>query len=108
MSEILQGTTPSLCIAIKKTDFHVEDVTKLELCFLHNGIQTIKGLTDVDMDTTENTFTYTFTEAETLAMNPNMSLQYQLRFMFADGSIVGTEKANLNVSDLLSKDVMSA
>ena len=108
MSEILQGTTPSLKIKIALTDFHVEDVSKLELTIWNGVNQYIKGLTDVTVATADNSFTYDFTEAETLALNPNNPLGYQLRFMFSDGSIVGTEKASISVADLQSKEVMSA
>lgn len=58
-------------------------------------------------DTSDNSFNYKFTEEETLALNPKKSLVYQLRFMFADGSIVGTEEASIAVADLRSKEVMT-
>ena len=104
---ILQGTTPSLKIKIATTDFDVSTVTKLELCFTHDGKQSIKGLDDVTADTSDNSFTYDFTEEETLALNPRKALVYQLRFMFADGSIVGTQEASIQVADLRSKEVMT-
>lgn len=107
MSSILQGTTPSLKIKINTEDFLVGDVVKLEFNIFHNGRQSLHGLADVDVDSGENAFTYHFTEAETLAMNPNKAVGYQLRFMFADGSIVGTEKAVLSVADMYSKEVMT-
>lgn len=37
MAEILQGTTPSLEIKIKTSDFLVADVVKLELALRHSN-----------------------------------------------------------------------
>lgn len=101
---ILQGTTPSLKVKISPTDFSVEDVSILEFNIYHNGIQTRHGLSDVLTDTTDNSFTYRFTEAETLAMNPKQPVRYQLRFVFADGSIVGTKEKSITVEMLRSRE----
>lgn len=106
MSSILQGTTPSLEITISTEDFAVTDVQKLELV-LQNGSNILKkGLTDVTLDADANSFTYTFTESETLQLKPQHSLTYQLRFVFADGSIVGTQKASVRVEDLISEETL--
>ncbi len=107
MAEILQGTTPSLEIKIDTSDFLVSDVVKLELAMLHNGTLTTYGLNDVTVDAEENSFIYTFTEEETLALTPNKPLFYQLRFMFTNGSIVGTKRLQLQVADLYSEEVMT-
>lgn len=107
MSEILQGTTPSLEIKINTADFDVSDVIKLELTMVNGGTPAKYGLDDVTVDTDENSFVYKFTEAETLALIPGRQLYYQLRFMFADGTIVGTKKMMIQVADLYSKDVMT-
>lgn len=107
MTEILQGTTPTLKINISTSDFLVSDVTKLELCIYHNNVKSIYGLSDVTTDTESNAFTYAFTEAETLAMNPKLPLYYQLRFMFEDGSIVGTNQQSISVAVLRSKEIMT-
>lgn len=107
MSEILQGTTPSIKIKINTDDFLVSDVVKLEFAICQGNSVNIKGLSDVAVDTEDNAFTYTFTEEETLAMIPSTPLRYQLRFMFGDGSIVGTSKMTLRVADLFSEEVMS-
>lgn len=107
MASILQGTTPSITFNISEDDFAVTDVTKLELV-LQNGPTILrKGLTDVSVDAEANSITYTFTEAETLALKPQNALNYQLRFAFQDGSIVGTRKASVRVEDLISEAVMS-
>lgn len=107
MSEILQGTTPSLEIKISTSDFLVSDVTKLELKMANGEETETYSLSDVTVDTTENSFVYQFTEAETLALVPGRTLYYQLRFMFANGSIVGTKTMTLKVADLMSEDVMT-
>lgn len=107
MNEILQGTTPTLEIAIDTDDFLVSSVTKLEFTIWHNSIMTIHGLEDVEVDTEANSFKYKFTEAETLAMIPKKPLYYQLRFMFSDGTIVGTRQMSVQVTDLYSEETMT-
>lgn len=107
MSEILQGTTPSLEIKIDTNDFLVTDVVKLELVITNGSFISKRGLDDVTVDPSNNSFIYIFTESETLAMAPDRLLYYQLRFMFADDSIVGTAKMSLRVCDLISEDVMT-
>lgn len=106
MASILQGTTPSITFNISEEDFAVSDVTKLELVFSNNGKTETKGLSDVTLDADANSITYTFTEAETLALAPTARLYYQLRFGFADGSIIGTKKASIDVSDLISEEAL--
>ena len=107
MASILQGTTPSLEIKIAPTDFSVTDVVELEFVFQNGSEKLTKGLSDVSVDAAANSFTYTFTETETLSLTPSAVLYYQLRFEFADGSIIGTKKASLRVDDLISEAVMS-
>lgn len=106
MASILQGTTPSLEIQIAESDFSVSDVTKLELTIANGSSVAIHDLTEVAVDADENTFTYSFTQAETLALSPSDMLYYQLRFGFQDGSIVGTRKASIRVSDLISEETL--
>lgn len=107
MSEILQGTTPSLEIKINTEDFAVGDVIKLELTMLNGETTTTKSLSDMTVDTEANSFVYKFTEAETLALIPNRPLYYQIRFLFADGTIVGTKPMQIQVANLYSEDVMT-
>lgn len=106
MNSILQGTTPSLTIKISTDDFLVTDVTALELTFQNKGAAVTHDLSSVTIDAEENSFTYRFSETETLALSPTSSLYWQARFGFADGSIVGTVKQAINVSDLISEAVM--
>lgn len=107
MNSILQGTTPTLTIIIDADDFAVANVTKLELAMKHNGVVSLYGLDDVTLDSVANSISYSFTEGETLALVPDKPIQFQLRFAFVNGSIVGTKKMTINVSDLISEEVMN-
>lgn len=109
MSGILRGTTPDFVITIDTDDFVVSDVTKLEVTVWNGSQQTIYGLDDVTVNTTDNTFEIHFTEADTLAMDSSKSFRWQMRCMFQDGNIVGTrESAPVTIEPLKSKEVMSA
>jgi hypothetical protein len=105
---ILRGTTPDFVIKVKQEDFLVTDVTKLEVTIWNGTRQTIYGLSDVTLDTTENTFGIHFSEADTLALDSSKSFRWQMRAMFADGNIVGTrQSAPISIEPLKSRDVMS-
>ena len=106
MAEVLQGTTPTLEVVIDATDFAVTDVVKLELTFENAGVISTHDLTEVSVDAVANSISYSFTQAETLALRANDMMWYQLRFGFQDGSIVGTKKASLRVSDLISEETL--
>ena len=109
MSEILRGTTPDFVIRVKQEDFLVTDVVKLEVTIWNGTRQTIYGLSDVTVDSTENSFGIHFTEADTLALDSSKSFKWQMRCMFEDGNIVGTrESAPVTIEPLKSKEVMSA
>ena len=108
MSGILRGTTPDFVIKINENDFVVSDVTKLEVTIWNGGNQTIYGLSDVTVDSTENSFGIHFTEADTLALDSSKSFKWQMRCMFEDGNIVGTEEsAPVSVKPLKSEEVMT-
>jgi len=107
MDNILQGTTPTITISIDPTDFSVSDVIALEFTTKQKNNISVYGLQDVTVDTDANTVSYTFSQAETLAFIPDVLLSVQLRFMFADGSIVGTNRMNFNIDDLISSEVLS-
>lgn len=106
MDSILQGTTPVLELEIDPDDFLVSDVVKLELTFLHKNQKTIHGLDEVSVDATNNSFSYHFTEEETLGLDIRAPLLYQLRFKLSNGEIVGTVKDSINITDLMSEEVM--
>lgn len=109
MSGILRGTTPDFVIKVNTEDFVVSDVTKLEVTIWNGQKQTIYGLSDVTVDTTENAFGIHFTEEDTLALDSSKSFKWQMRCMFEDGNIVGTrESAPVTIEPLKSKEVMSA
>ena len=107
MDNILQGTTPTITISIDPTDFSVSDVIALEFTTKQKNNISVYGLQDVTVDTNANTVSYTFSQAETLAFIPDVLLSVQLRFMFSDGSIVGTNRMNFNIDDLISSEVLS-
>lgn len=107
MNSILQGTTPTLTIAIDPTDFSVENIVALELAVKQKSNISVYDLSDVSIDPAANTVSYTFTEEETLAFIPDILLFVQLRFLFPDGTICGTDRMSLNVDDLISSEVLS-
>ena len=108
MSGILRGTTPDFVIKVNTDDFVVTDVVKLEVTIWNGGNKTIYGLEDVTMDTTGNAFGIHFTEADTLALDSSKSFKWQMRCMFEDGNIVGTEQsAPISIKPLKSEEVMT-
>lgn len=108
MSGILRGTTPDFVIKIKNEDFLVTDVVKLEVTIWNGHKQTIYGLSDVTLDTEQNSFAIHFSEEDTLNLDSSKSFNWQMRAMFADGNIVGTrQSAPISVEFLKSREVMS-
>lgn len=108
VNSILQGTTPTLTVSIDPADLSLSDVVQIELTFKQfNQNPTIYHMADCSVDLEANTVSYHFTEAETLAFDPTTPLMYQLRFATNDGEIVGTVAASVNVSDLMSEDLLS-
>lgn len=104
MNGILQGTTPKLVITIP-VEHMLTAVTEIELMLQHKGVKTLLHLSDVTVDTDENTITYAFTEEQTLALDPKEMLYWQLRLKTSSG-IVGTLPAAVKVYDLLSEVIM--
>lgn len=100
MADVLQGTTPSLRIKIKPTDFTVDVVTALELKFWQADDVTVHDLNDVSLDVENNAFLYHFTEIETLALDPKKTMKYQARFWMPDGNIVGFKERAIGVAEL--------
>lgn len=92
MSKILQGTTPSMRIRIKETDFSIDDVIQLELRVWQDSKTFDKtySLDDVTKDAELNAFVISFTEEETLSMTSSSSIRWQMRCKLTDGNIVGT------------------
>ena len=105
---ILRGTTPDFVIKVNTEDFVVTDVVKLEVTIWNGTRQTIYGLSDVTLDTTGNSFGIHFTESDTLALDSSKSFKWQMRAMFEDGNIVGTEQsAPISIKPLKSEEVMT-
>ena len=107
MTNILQGTTPTLIIRVKKTDILLENVTAIELAFQQwskNAI--IKSGEDLMVDYEENVIAYHFTQQETLDLLPRNDLTWQLRLKTIGGEVFGTKASRFDVSDLISEGVM--
>lgn len=107
MISILQGTTPTLTIAVDQNDLLLSEITELELTFQQVDDPVYKHMADVTIDTESNTVSYHFTQEETLALIPTRILNWQIRFLLPDGNIVGTPIAQINVSDLISNEVLA-
>lgn len=107
MISILQGTTPTLTIAVDQNDLLLSEITDLELAFQQADDPVYKHMSDVSIDTEANTVSYHFTQEETLALIPTRILNWQIRFLLPDGNIVGTPIAQITVSDLISNEVLT-
>lgn len=105
---ILQGTTPTLTVEIDPAHLSLADVTELELTFQqHNKEPTIRHLTDCVLDLEENTVAYHFSETETHAFHPSFPLRWQLRFVTLDGQVLGTKWKEIEIEDLISKEILT-
>lgn len=105
MTNILQGTTPTLIIRVKKEDILLENVEKIELTFQQwsrNAI--IKTGEDLMVDYEENLIAYHFTEQETLDLLPRNDIQWQLRIKTIGGELFGTRISRFDVADLISME----
>ena len=107
MNSILQGTTPTLTITVNPDDLLLSNILDLELTFQQVGEPVYKHMSDVSIDTEANALSYHFTQEETLALIPTRLLNWQIRFLMPDGNVIGTTIAQINVSDLISDEVMS-
>ena len=108
MFSILQGTTPTLTIAVDQADLQLSEIIELELTFQQAQDDPVyKHLADVTIDNEANTVSYHFTQEETLTLIPSRQLNWQIRFALPDGNVVGTPIAQIPVSDLISNEVLS-
>jgi len=108
MNSILQGTTPSLTISIDPDDLLLSNVAELELAFQQfNQPAVLKHMDDCIIDPAGNTVTYHFTQEETLALSPSSPLNWQLRFATVSGEVLGTNVAQIQITDLISNEVLS-
>lgn len=105
MSEILQGTTPTIKAKIPES-LSVVDINMAELTIMNGGVKLIKHMSDLVIDYEENALRYTFTEEETMELNGNSSLLIQFRFGLFGGRIVGTRQYRYSVYDLISEERM--
>lgn len=105
MSSIMQGTTPSLTITIDTDEFLLSNVTAIDMRIQNGSTITQYELSDLTIDTTENTVTKLFTEAETTALSPMSPVVAQARFTLSDGSIIGIEPLVYGVDDFIGLGV---
>ena len=107
MSTILQGTTPTLVIEIDKEDVAIGDVALVELVFHQTGYAYLtKSNEDCVLDQENNSVSYHFTEEETLAFDTKKPLVYQMRIKTTDGEVLGTEKTEISIADLMRNVAM--
>lgn len=107
MDRILQGTTPTLVIELNKEDVLLDSIDQIELVFHQVGQAfTVKTKDDCVLNAEDNTVSYRFTEEETLAMKPGKPLFYQMRMKTDAGTILGTEKAEIDILNLMRDAVM--
>ena len=101
MSDIMQGTTPSLVLEVDPEDLWVETATRIEL-YVQNGgqIATYTG-EDLTIDAEANTITKHFSEAETAAFRREFLVMAQARFWMPNGEVVGSRKVSFDVADML-------
>lgn len=104
MDALMQGTTPSIEITINTDDFLLSDVTAIKLPIQNGENLTTYEMADLTIDTENNKLIKTFTESETTALSPKSKLIVQGRFWLVDGTIVGIEKLEFSVSDMLGLD----
>jgi len=107
MKSILQGTTPTLTLEFESADLSVANIVGLEFAIKQQQTVTVYGLSDVTLDTEENTISYTFSEEETLGFTPDILLFVQARAILSDGNIVGTKLLSFNVDEFIGAGVSS-
>ena len=101
MDSIMQGTTPELTITIKKTDFLLTDVEKIELVVQNGNNLTTYTEAELLLDSEANTVTLAFTEEETAALSRKYQVLVQARFWLTGGVVVGIKKISFQVADML-------
>lgn len=106
MNNLLQGTTPYLTISFADTGLDVGSITAAELTFESGIHRSTKALTDMIVNTTDNTLTYHFTEADTLALSTTAAVYWQI-FARADGEVYGTKAERLDISRKIKGTVMA-
>ena len=100
MDAILRGTTPSVILSFDPEDLSLATVTAAEFCIQNLGV-TKHTLTDLTIDTEENTLTYAFTEAETADLCARVPVVIQARFWIGADTVVGILPIQIDVADML-------
>lgn len=109
MSEIMQGTTPTIVFHIDPEDLDISSVVALKLVFKQGSgskeYKIVKSLEDCDIFPVENLVSYKFKERETLGFDPKQSVSYQFRFRLGNDDILGTKKRTFGVEEWIDAEV---
>lgn len=106
MTTMLQGTTPKINFDFTNSGLSVSDIDAAELTIDSAGKTVTHVLSDMTVNTSDNTLSYQFTEAETLLLNDKYDAFYQL-FIKIDSEVYGTKKKPCNIFQKLKGSVMS-
>lgn len=105
MSSIMQGTTPTLTIYIPPDYLVLTDVTAIDLYVKNNKCLTQYAISDLVVDTNENTVSRQFTAEETAAFDPKYGIIVQALFTLTDGNVIGMEQIKYPVTDMIGVGV---
>lgn len=105
MKTMLQGTTPTIIFGFDNTGFTVSQVAKAELTLSSLGNTYTHTLSEMTVNTSNNTLSYNLTEAETLALNDKFDAYYQLYVKIGD-QIYGTKRTQCNIFQKIKGSVM--
>ena len=97
---MIRGTTPTHTFTLP---ISVDDVDKIRIIYAQGGVKIVKTNADCTME--GKTVTTTLTQEDTLGMNAG-SASVQVRFIDSDGVAQATEKAVLNIEDVLLEKVI--
>lgn len=98
---LLRGTTPNVIFKFKKDSLDVSEIEAIELTIVQGNTKYIKDLSQVTVDSEDNSVRYHFTEAETLSFKAKVPVDVQMRFKIGF-EIVGTGNVSLIFGELES------
>lgn len=101
MAAIMQGTTPTIKIAIDPNDFLVTDIVDIDYRIRNDGQISQFTIDDVIVNPEDNTISKRFDATETGNMNYKKPLEIQFRCFMKDGSVIGINKLTFNIKDFM-------